>query len=202
MSLTAANRIGLTLILVCGIYLAVNLFADPRTPFLLGGDQVFFFMRAQRMYYGEHIYQDFFEFTPPGTDLVYASAFELFGPRLWVTNLVVLLLNIGFCWATWRVTKVIMKPMLASLVTALLIVAVCGKLLSGTHHVFSVLAVLLALGIVIESRTAPRLASPRRVSCSQLPHSSPRRVAPSWHSPCRHFCCGNDSSSRIRGRTI
>ena len=50
------------------VYLYFNLFAFPRTPFLLNGDQAFFWMDAQRMLNGEHVYQDFFQFTPPGTD--------------------------------------------------------------------------------------------------------------------------------------
>ena len=56
------------------------------TPILLGGDQVFFWLDAQRMLYGQRIYQDFLQFTPPGTDLFYLALFKLFGFRIWVTN--------------------------------------------------------------------------------------------------------------------
>ena len=56
------------------------------TPILLGGDQVFFWLDGQRLLYGQHIYQDFLQFTPPGTDLVYFALFKLFGFRIWVTN--------------------------------------------------------------------------------------------------------------------
>ena len=76
-------------------YLYLNLFALPNTPFLLSGDQVYFWMDAQRMLHGERIYLDFFQFTPPGTDLLYAALFKLFGPRVWVTNAAVLALGVA-----------------------------------------------------------------------------------------------------------
>src|SRR5258708_5510308 len=94
---TPLERYYVGLLLGPALYLWANLFANPRTPFLLGGDQVFFWMDAQRMLHGEGIYRDFFQFTPPGVDLVYWSAFELFGPRIWVPNLVVMVLGLVFC---------------------------------------------------------------------------------------------------------
>jgi hypothetical protein len=51
------------------VYLYVSLFAFPNIPFLLSGDQVYFWMNAQRMLHGEHIYQDCFQFTPPTNEL-------------------------------------------------------------------------------------------------------------------------------------
>src|SRR3569833_313577 len=109
------SRYGALLLLICSLYLAANLFANPETPFLIGGDQEFFWTRAQQKFYGEHIYRDFFEFTPPGTDLIYLCAFELFGPRIWVAYLIVLLLGISLSWLCWRIASSIMKPSQAAL---------------------------------------------------------------------------------------
>ena len=53
------------------LYLYLNLYALPVTPFLLSDDQVYFWMHGQQMLHGERIYQDFFQFTPPGTTLPY-----------------------------------------------------------------------------------------------------------------------------------
>lgn len=153
------SRYGTFLLVICSLYLAANLFANPETPFLIGGDQVFFWTRAQQMFYGEHIYRDFFEFTPPGTDLIYLGAFELFGPRIWVVNLVVLLLGISLSWLCWRIASSIMKPAQAALAVALFVVMVYGKLLNGTHHFFSLLAVLGALAVIIQTRTPLRIAA-------------------------------------------
>jgi hypothetical protein len=136
------------------IYLEVNLFRTPRIPFLLGGDQVFFWMKGQRILLGEHIYRDFFEFTPPGTDLLYLGAFTAFGSRIWIPNLVVLLLGTTLCWLCYRVAALIMERGHAALAAALFLVVLFGESLNGTHHWFSTLAVLGAVAILMQG-TAP-----------------------------------------------
>jgi hypothetical protein len=50
-------------------------------------------MNAQRLLHGQRVYLDFFQSTPPGTDLVYLGVFKVFGARIWVTNLIVLALG-------------------------------------------------------------------------------------------------------------
>lgn len=140
------------------IYLYLNLFMLNGTPFLLGGDQVFYWMYAQRLLHGERIYQDFFQITPPGTDLLYLGAFQLFGPRIWVPNLVVLVVGSGLCWLCFRVARRIMKPAGAALAAALFTIFFYGKMLNGTHHAFSMLAVMGALAVLTEGTTAMRLA--------------------------------------------
>src|SRR4051812_46690304 len=148
----------LSLLLGSAIYLYLNLFTLTGTPFLLGGDQVFYWTYALRLLHGEGIYQDFFQITPPGTDLVYLGAFQLFGPRIWVTNLVVLVVGISLCWLCFRVARSIMKPAQAALAAALFTIFFYGKMLNGTHHAFSMLAVMAALAVVVEGKTATRLA--------------------------------------------
>ena len=140
------------------LYLCANLFALPGTPFLLGGDQALFWMNALRLAHGELIYRDFLEFTPPGTDLIYLGAFELLGSRIWVPNLVVLVLGIVLCWLCFHIARLIMKPSHAALASALLLVPDYGKMLNGTHHWFSVLAVMGAVATLLRARTPPRIA--------------------------------------------
>jgi hypothetical protein len=145
-------------VLVCaGIYLYANLFVLPRTPFLLGGDQALFWMNAQRLLNGELIYRDFLEFTPPGTDLIYLGMFKLLGSRIWVPNLVVLLLGIVLCWLCFHTARMIMKPAQAAFTAALFLVVDYGRMLNGTHHWFSVLAVMAALAALLKARTPPRI---------------------------------------------
>jgi len=139
------------------IYLYINLFAGLRTPFLLGGDQVLFWVNAQRLLHGELIYRDFLEFTPPGTDLLYLGAFGLLGSRIWIPNLVVLLLGVVLCWLCFHIARSIMKPVQAALAAALLMVLDYGKMLNGTHHWFSVLAVMGALAVLLKARTPARI---------------------------------------------
>jgi hypothetical protein len=147
-------------VLVFGIplYLYVNLFAFPNIPFLLGGDQVFFWVYAQRMLSGERVYQDFFQFTPPGTDLFYLALFKLFGPHIWVTNVAVLLLGTALCWICFSIAKRLMEQNLALLAAVLFLVFVYCRLLNATHHWFSLLAALCAVRIVMPGRTGLRIA--------------------------------------------
>lgn len=152
------ERYYIGLLLGSAVYLWANLFANPTTPLLLSGDQVFFWMDAQRMLHGEEIYRDFFQFTPPGVDLVYWSAFKLFGPRIWVPNLVVLVLGLVFCLLCWRVSRSIMPPSRAALATALFLVADYGKLMNATHHWFSVLAVIGSVAVILQGSSLPRIA--------------------------------------------
>ena len=152
------ERCYIGLLLGSALYLWANLFANPRTPFLLGGDQVFFWMDAQRMLHGEEIYRDFFQFTPPGVDLVYWSAFKLFGPRIWVPNLIVLVLGLVFGLLCWRVARSIMPRSRAALATALFLVADYGKLMNATHHWFSVLAVMGSVAVLLQGSSLPRIA--------------------------------------------
>jgi hypothetical protein len=140
-----------------GVYLYVNLFATLTTPFLLGGDQALFWMNAQRLLHGELIYRDFLEFTPPGTDLIYLGAFRLLDSRIWVPNLVVLLLGIILCWLCFHIARSIMKPAQAALTAALFMVLDYGKMLNGTHHWFSVLAAMGAVAVLLKARTPARI---------------------------------------------
>jgi hypothetical protein len=135
------------------IYLYANLLTSAHTPLLLGGDEQVFWMNAQRLLHGELVYRDFFEFTPPGTDLAYLAAFRLFGSQVWVTNLVVLLLGAALSWLCYRVACSVLRPALAAVTAALFLVFDYGSWLDGTHHWFSMLAVMGALAALL-SRTS------------------------------------------------
>jgi hypothetical protein len=147
----------LALLTGAGIYLYANLFRWPNTPYLLGGDQVFFWTDAQRMLHGERIYQDFFRFTPPGVDLVYLTSFRLFGTRLWVTNAIVLVLGMALCWVCFSVASQLMSRIWAALGALLFLVLIYGPLLNGTHHWFSLLATMTAVRVLMPQRTSCRL---------------------------------------------
>jgi len=141
------------------IYLFINLFISARTPFLLGGDQIYFWADAQRMLFGEHPYQDFFQFTPPGTDVFYFALFKLFGPRIWVTNIVVLVVGVALCWVCFSISRQIMSRWSAVLATCLFLTLVYTKMLTATHHWFSVLIILCATSLAMRGITSSRIAA-------------------------------------------
>jgi len=145
------------LLLGVAVYLYLNLFAFPHTPFLLGGDQVYFWMDAERMLDGGQIYQDFFQFTPPGTDLIYLALFKQFGLSLWITNCVVLVLGIASCWLCFVLASEVVKRRSAVLTTTLFLVLIYGKLLDSTHHLFSAFAIMSAVKIYTRNATFARI---------------------------------------------
>jgi hypothetical protein len=153
------DRYDAGLLLGLSLYLCVNLFTNAATPLLLGGDQLYFWMDAQRLLHGEQVYRDFFQNSPPGTDLVYFSVFRLFGPRIWTTNVVVLALGIALCWLCLRISRLVMQRWQAALATTLFLVCLYGRMLIGTHHWFSVLCVLGAVAILMEAGTPARIAT-------------------------------------------
>ena len=127
-------------------------------PLLLGSDQVFLWTYALRMYHGEHVYSDFFQFKPPGSDLIYLALFKLFGPRVWVTNAAVMLLRLALCWTCFSIAKRLMKPEMALITSLFFTVNTYVKPLTATHHWYSLLAALLALRTVMPGRTPLRIA--------------------------------------------
>jgi len=146
----------MSILVLAGIFLYLNLFLLPCTPRLLTGDQMFFWMDAQRMLHGDHVYRDFFQFTPPGTDLVYFAFFGTFGPRLWVTNAVVLLLGVALSAACFFVASGVMEQGPAVLATLLFLTLLYGRTLNATHHWFSMLLILSAAAIAIRGKSFRR----------------------------------------------
>jgi len=147
-------------VLLVGIplYLYVNLFAFRNIPFHLDGDQTFFWAYALRMLHGDLIYRDFFQFTPPGTDLFFLALFKLFGPRIWVMNSAVLLLGAALCGICFSIAKRLMDRDMAMLATLFFLVFVYSRLLDATHHWFSLLALLCAVRVVMPEWTGLRSA--------------------------------------------
>jgi hypothetical protein len=141
-------------LLIASAYLSLNLFVLPNTPVLLGGDQAYFWMDGQRMLYGEQPYRDFFQFTPAGTDLFYFVLFKVLGPRVWVANVAVLGLGVALAWICYQVASEIMERRLALPAVALFLVFIYGKALNGTHHWFSLFAVMCAVKVSQRPKTS------------------------------------------------
>jgi hypothetical protein len=148
----------LTMLLGIAGFLYLNLFAVPNIPFLQAGDQIYFWVFAQRLSLGERVYRDFFQFTPPGIDLLYLLFLEVFGVRIWLPNATNLALGVALCWACFGIARQIMARNLALLATLLFLVLIYGGALNGTHHWFSVLAIMCATRIGLRGTSLTRLA--------------------------------------------
>lgn len=122
------------------------------------GDSLLNMAPGQRMYQGELIYRDVFEFLTPGTALVNLFMFKLFGLRPWIPNLLALSLGVALVWFGIAISKKMMTPSLALLPSAIFVVSERAFLNDPTHNWYSVLATLAAISVLIEMRTPTRIA--------------------------------------------
>ncbi len=141
------------------IFLYSFLFIPPFLPAEILGDHLLYLAPGQRMYQGEMIYRDFFEFVTPGTALVHFFLFKLFGLRLWIPNLLSLLLGLGLVWLGVVIAKKLTRPSLALLPSAIFLVGMRGFLCDPTHHWYSLLTATAAIAVLVERRTPARIAA-------------------------------------------
>ncbi|HTA86897.1 MAG TPA: hypothetical protein VK729_11555 [Silvibacterium sp.] len=73
----AGEQLSRTYLAIAGAaaFLHLRTFLLPATPVIAHDDQSIFFARAVKILHGQILYRDFFEFVPPGTDLLYAAGF-------------------------------------------------------------------------------------------------------------------------------
>ena len=146
-------------LVLAAAFLYLSLFVLPATPIIRTDlDQAFYLHDAMRMLSGQMIYRDFFQFTPPGTELVYLSLFKVFGVRAWIPNAVLLALGLSLVWLTIFISHKIMSGLTAYLPAILFLVFSFHPAMDGSHHSFSMLAVIGAMALLIEDRSVSRLA--------------------------------------------
>ena len=139
-------------------YLYLSLFTLQGTPYLLSGDQVYFWTGGQQILNGQILYRDFFQYTTPGADLVFAAFFRVFGASIWVTNLVVLVLGVVTACVGFSVSRKLMRVEMAAICAALFLTLIYGKALNATHHWFAALLILIAVGVSMENLSTKTIA--------------------------------------------
>ena len=140
------------------VFLYLLLFIPTRAPVYRASDNSVYVMNAMRMLNGQLIYRDFFQFTLPGTELVFFALFKLFGVRQWIPNAVLLFLGLSLTWLSITISKKVMSAQTALLPSLLFLTFAFPNKVDASHHWFSVLAVMAAVAIVTEKRTPARLA--------------------------------------------
>lgn len=128
------------------------------TPRVAIGDQSIYLHNAARMYAGQLIYRDYDTFTLPGTDLLYAALFRLFGVRAWIPQMMLLLVGIMSIWLSVKISAKLMSGPAIFLPALLFLTLPYTSYLDATHHLYSTIAAVSALAVAIEERTPPRLA--------------------------------------------
>jgi hypothetical protein len=140
-------------------FLYLNLFALPATPIAgTDNDQSLYLHNATRMFHGQMIYRDFFQFTPPGTELVYLGLFKLFGVRAWIPNATLVVLGLSLTWLCVFISRKVLSGLTAYLPGCLFLTLAFYSDLDGSHHWFSVLAVIAATALILVGRNLPRVA--------------------------------------------
>ncbi len=134
------------------LYLYTHIFQLPFTPIYFEGDHMINLSNAMRMLAGEKIYLDFFHFIPPGAELVYLTAFSIFGVKPWVLNLVVLILGMAQVALLWHLSRHVLTGW-AVYLPAILYFVIGFRLfgIDGTYRLFSVIFVLAAVAVLFRS---------------------------------------------------
>src|SRR5690348_16569189 len=102
------------------IFLYLSLFSLPAIPFrFAGGDAPTYLLNASRMLHGEVIYRDFFQFTPPATEVFYFLLFKIAGVRAWIPNMVLIGLGLGIAWLIIVISKPVLRGRAAYLPSVL-----------------------------------------------------------------------------------
>jgi len=144
--------------LVAAIFISSLLFTPAGVTIFVPGDVRLHLLNAMRMLEGQAIYTDFFQFTTPGTELIYLVLFRVCGPRAWIPNAMLLVLGLGMVWLSTAISRKLMRGWAVFLPGLLFLTIAFFHGLDPSHNWFSVLAVMIAAAFVIEKRTPPRMA--------------------------------------------
>jgi len=144
------------LIACCG-FLYLETFSLPDIPRVAIGDQSIYLHNAARMLEGQIIYRDYDYFTLPGTDVLYAILFRLFGIRAWIPQAMLVLVGVITTWLSIGISRKLMKGWAVFLPGFVFLALPFSSYLDATHHWYSTLCAVAALAVVIEERTPGRL---------------------------------------------
>ena len=115
-------------------------------------------MRALRIVHGQVLYRDFFELVTPGTDLLYATGFKLFGVHAWILQAWTILLGVALsCVITSLACKILTG--LDVFLPAILFLVFDFAALDATHHWYSTLAVLVAVRVLFSGHSLRHAAA-------------------------------------------
>ncbi|MBB5065420.1 hypothetical protein [Granulicella mallensis] len=141
------------------LFLYLRTFLLPGTPYLAQGDQILFFARAVRVAHGQVLYRDFFELVTPGTDLLYAAAFRVFGIHAWVMQAWTIVLGLALFWVVLQISGRIFRGPLVLLPALLFLIFDFNSGLDATHHWYSTLTALMAVLVLMRGASLWRIVA-------------------------------------------
>lgn len=147
-----------SLIIVGFAFFYTLVFELPATPFFWESDHLIFAYEGWRMYLGDTMYRDFFQFTFPGSQLYYALMFSIFGAKHWIINATIVGIATVLLFLTLRLSKAVIDGPFAYLPP--LLFAFFGFRwfgIDGSHRMFSPIFVLLAVLVILRIRNRKNL---------------------------------------------
>lgn len=146
------------LVLAGFVFFYTLVFELPATPFFWESDHLIFAYEGWRMYLGDTMYRDFFQFTFPGSQIYYALMFSIFGAKHWIINATIVGIATILLFLTLRLSKAVIEGPLAYLPP--LLFAFFGFRwfgIDGSHRMFSPIFILLAVMVILRTRNRTNL---------------------------------------------
>ncbi|WP_433971299.1 hypothetical protein [Tunturiibacter lichenicola] len=140
------------------VFLYLRGFLLSGVPLVAVGDEDLFLGRAVHILHGSVMYRDFFELVTPGTDLLYAAVFRLFGVHAWVIQACGVAFGLAMFYVVTSIAAKIVRGPFVLLPGALFLVFDLNSAHDLTHHWFSTLAALIAVNVLMGGEGAVRVA--------------------------------------------
>lgn len=153
------NKTDLWFLLIAALFLYFHLFIFPASPIFYEEDHLYFIQDAWRMYRGEALYKDFFEYTFPGTQILYFALLSLFGTKFWIINAVIFLQGFSISLICLAIGKYLFgKSWYAYLPSALfLFLGFRWFGIDGSHRMLSPIFFLLAILVLLPAQNRKQL---------------------------------------------
>lgn len=141
------------LILTTALAVYFLLFKFPATPIFSESDQLIFIHEATRLLNGEVMYRDFFEFTFPGTQVLYQILLSIFGQTYSILPVTIIVLGVCLSSTCFLISReVITGPFKYLPPLFFVFFGFRWFGLDGSHRLFSVLFVLIAVLLLLKGR--------------------------------------------------
>lgn len=153
------NTTDFVFLLIAAGYLYFHLFVFSGTPIFYEEDHLYFIQDAWRMYRGEALYRDFFEYTFPGTQVLYLGLLNLFGAKFWVINAVIFLQGFSISFICLAIGKYLFGKSWSAYLPAALFLFLGFRWfgIDGSHRMISPIFFLLAILVLLPSQNRKRL---------------------------------------------
>ena len=155
------NRMDVVFLLFCVAFLYLHLFVLPASPVFYEEDHLIYVQDAWRMYQGEALYRDFFEFTFPGTQVVYLFLMDIFGTKFWIVNAVIFIQGLSQAVIWLAICKIIFRAVWLTYLPVSIFIFFGFRWfgIDGSHRMLSPIFIGLAILAVLKLKSYWRVVA-------------------------------------------